>query len=235
MSAKKKVVRVSVQQTADSVIIHDMKNLAFRLGALLHNMEDNYDSPLFKQSMTEILNDTVQKMHAIVNRYRENREQVVVKLKVDINQILMKIIKGLPARRTRDVQMELSMIELPLIWGDPFYLHSAFHSIIENAIDAMPRGGILTVSTKLITQRKKKRISIEISDTGVGMSESFIQDELFSAFRTTKDTGLGLGLFTSRQIFAMHSGKIGVMSTPGSGTTFRILLPVETNGKDSHH
>ena len=53
MASKKKVVRVSLKQTVDSVIVHDMKNLAFRLSALLQNMEDSYDSPIFKQSMAE--------------------------------------------------------------------------------------------------------------------------------------------------------------------------------------
>jgi Signal transduction histidine kinase len=235
MAPKKKVVRVSLQQTADSVIVHDMKNLAFRLSALLQNMEENYDSPMFKQSMADILNDTIQKMHTIVNRYRETQQQVVVKLKVDINQILMKAIEDLPARKTREVQMEFWLIELPLVWGDPFYLHNAFHSIIENATDAMPRGGRLTIGTKILKQRNKKQICVEISDTGVGMTEAFVKSELFSPFHTTKDTGLGLGLFTSRQIIAMHSGKIEVDSVPGSGTTFRVLLPVDENGKNSHH
>src|SRR5215510_9352691 len=110
MASKKKVVRVSLQQTVDSVIVHDMKNLAFRLSALLQNMEENYDSPMFKQSMADILNDTIQKMHRIVNRYRENQQQVVVKLKVDINQILMKALEDLPARKIREVQTEFWLI-----------------------------------------------------------------------------------------------------------------------------
>jgi signal transduction histidine kinase len=235
MATKKKMVRVSVQQTVDSVIVHDMKNLAFRLSALLQNMEDSYDSPIFKQSMADILSDTVKKMDAIVKRYRDNQQQIVVKLKVDINQVLVKMIEDLPARRTRDIQMELSLTEVPLIWGDPFYLHNAFHSLAENAIDAMPRGGILTITTKIISQRRKQKIAVEISDTGVGMNESFMKNELFNPFRTTKDTGLGLGLFTSQQIFALHGGKIEVLSTPDSGTTFRILLPVDDNGKENSH
>ena len=236
MATKKKVVRVSLQQTVDSVIVHDMKNLAFRLSALLQNMEDSYDSPIFKQSMADILSDTVAKMDTIVKRYRDNQQQVVVKLKVDINQVLVKMIEDLPARRTRDIQLELSLMEIPMIWGDPFYLHNAFHSLADNAIDAMPKGGTLTITTKLIPYRKKKKIVVEISDTGEGMHASFVQNELFNPFHTTKDTGLGLGLFTSQQIFSLHGGKIEVLSTPGSGTTFRILLPADENGnKENRH
>jgi signal transduction histidine kinase len=230
MTPKRKVVRVSLQQTVDSVIVHDMKNLAFRLSALLQNMDENYDSPMFKQSMAEILSNTVQKMDAIVKRFRENQKQVVVKLKADVNHILKKIVEDIPARRFRGLDVDLSLGEVPFIWGDPFYLHNAFHSLIENAIDAMPDGGTLRIHTKVIRQRKKKKLLIEIADTGIGMTESFVQDELFNPFITTKERGLGLGLFTSQQIFALHQGRIEVMSSPGSGTIFRIMLPIEENG-----
>ncbi|MCI0413590.1 HAMP domain-containing histidine kinase [bacterium] len=237
MSPKKKVLRVSLQQTVDSVIVHDMKNLAFRLSALLQNMDENYENPMFKQSIAEILNDTVRKMDAIVKRFRENQQQVVVKLRVDVNHILKKLLEDLPQRRSRDLNLDLSFEEVPPIWGDPFYLHNAFHSLIENGIEAMPDGGTLRVHCGLTRERKREKILIEISDTGMGMSESFVQNELFNPFTTTKEKGLGLGLFTSQQIFALHGGKIKVMSTPGSGTTFRITLPVEENGtqENSHH
>ena len=237
MRTKKNIVRVSLQQTVDSVIVHDMKNLAFRLSALLQNMDENYDSPMFRQSIAEIISDTVRKMDSIVTRFRENQQQVVVKLRVDVNQILNKLLEEHPQRRVRGVRMDVSLGQVPAIWADPFYLHNAFHSLVANGIEAMPDGGILRISTKLIQQRRKQKIQIEISDTGVGMTESFVQNDLFNPFTTTKERGLGLGLFTSQQIIALHGGKINVMSTAGSGTTFRITLPVEENGaeENSHH
>jgi signal transduction histidine kinase len=237
MRIKKNIVRVSLQQTVDSVIVHDMKNLAFRLSALLQNMDENYDSPMFRQSIAEIIRDTVKKMDGIVTRFRENQKQVVVKLRVDVNQVLNKLLEELPQRKFRGVRMDVTLGEVPAIWADPFYLHNAFQSLIQNGIEAMPDGGALRISTKVILQRKKQKIQIEISDTGVGMTESFVQNDLFTPFATTKEKGLGLGLFTSQQIIALHGGKITVMSTAGSGTTFRIILPVEENGteENSHH
>ena len=235
MPAKKKLLRVSLQQTVDSVIVHDMKNLAFRLSALLQNMDEHYDTPLFRQNVAEILNDTVKKMDRIVKQFRENQQQVVVKLRVDVNQILKKLMEEFSKHHTHGVQLKTELTELPLIWADPFYMHNAFQSLMQNGMDAMPKGGVLEVRTRTIRQRKKQKIQVEISDTGIGMTESFVQNELFHPFTTTKEKGLGLGLFTSQQIFALHGGTIQVLSTPGSGTMFRVTLPVEENGQENSH
>jgi signal transduction histidine kinase len=226
----KKIPRISLAQTVDSVIVHDMKNLAFRLSALLQNMEQNYDNPLFKQSMSDILADTVHKMDSIVKRFREHQQQVVIKLRIDVNQIVKELLASLPARKIRDLKIESSFDELPQIWGDGFYLHNAFHSILENALDAMPHGGTLSARTLLARRGKKHKIHVEISDTGVGMTQNFMETKLFHPFSTTKDQGLGLGLFTSQQIIGLHQGRIQVESSPGQGTTFRVILPVDQNG-----
>jgi signal transduction histidine kinase len=200
-------------------------------------MDENYDSPMFRQSIAEIIKDTVKKMDGIVTRFRANNRQVVVKLRVDVNEVLKKLIEELPQRKLRGVALDVSLDQLPLIWADPFYLHNAFQSIVENGIEAMPDGGTLRIATKLAQQRKKQKIRIEISDTGIGMTKSFVQNDLFSPFTTTKEKGLGLGLFTSQQIVTLHGGRINVMTKPGSGTTFRITLPAEENGaeENSHH
>lgn len=204
-----------------------MKNLAFRLSALLQNMDENYDNPLFKQSMFDVLATTIRKMDSIVKRFRDHQQQVVIKLRVDVNQILRELMEGLRARKIRNLAIQITLDELPPIWADAFYLHSAFHSILENAIEAMPQGGTLAVKTKLIRRGKKQRIYVEFSDSGVGMTQAFMETKLFNPFTTTKEQGLGLGLFTSQQIIALHQGKIEAESTPGEGSMFRIILPVD--------
>lgn len=233
---KRSKLNVSVERTVDSVIVHDMKNLAFRLSALLQNLEENYEDPLFKQSMTDVLGDTISKMDAIVKRFKTEQQHVIIKLRVDINQILSEVLTSLPSRLIKNIKIHTEFSEIPLIWGDPFYLHNAFHSIVENALQAMTEGGTLAVTTKLIHQRKPV-VSINISDSGVGMTQSFLEERLFKPFVSTKEHGLGLGLFTSQQILALHQGTIQVESAPGVGTTFRIFLAVNGNGpkKNRHH
>src|SRR5262249_17414143 len=186
--------KMSPARTADSVIVHDMKNLAFRLSALLQNMDENYDNPLFKKSMTDVLGDTIRKMDTIVKRFRENQQQIVVKLRVDVNQILGELVAGIPQRTTRLVNIQSELEEIPLLWGDPYYLPKAFLRIMENSLEDMPEGGTLRLRTKYEKKKGKPMASIEITDTGIGMSQAFLETKLFSPFVSTKQNGLGLGL-----------------------------------------
>lgn len=221
--------RISLQRTVDSVIVHDLKNLAFRLSALLQNMDMNYENPLFKTSMMEILADTIGKMDTIVKRFRDHQQQVIIKLRINLNDVLAAMLNTLPPKTFKQVKIDTEFGELPSIWGDAFYLREAFSNLVENALDAMPEGGTLTLRTWRSDSRRKSRVVVEISDTGVGITQEYLDSKLFQPFVTTKDQGMGLGLYTSQQIFALHHGQMEVESAPDEGTTFRILFPAETN------
>jgi signal transduction histidine kinase len=221
--------RISLQRTVDSVIVHDLKNLAFRLSALLQNMDMNYENPLFKTSMMEILTDTIGKMDTIVKRFRDHQAQVIIKLRINLNDVLAAMLNTLPQKAIKQVKIDTEFGELPSIWGDAFYLREAFLNLVENALDAMPHGGILTLRTWRSDSRHKSRVVVEISDTGVGITQAYLESKLFQPFVTTKDDGMGLGLYTSQQIFALHHARMEVESAPNEGTTFRILFPAETD------
>lgn len=94
-------------------------------------------------------------------------------------------------------------------------------NLIQNAIDAMPQGGEITIRS----QRVGSQVHLEVCDTGSGISAEHIP-LLFTPFHTTKSEGTGLGLYVVQQIIAAHEGEITVSSTPGAGTTFTILLPL---------
>jgi signal transduction histidine kinase len=221
--------RVSLQRTVDQVIVHDLKNLAFRLSALLQNMDMNYENPLFKTSIMEILADTIGRMDTIVKRFRDHQQQVIIKLRINLNDVLSAMLNTLSQKAIKQIKIDTQFGEVPTIWGDAFYLREAFSNLVENALDAMPDGGTLTLRTWRADTRRKSRVIVEISDTGVGISEEYLDSKLFQPFATTKDHGMGLGLYTSQQIFALHHGQMEVESAPDEGTTFRILFPADTN------
>jgi signal transduction histidine kinase/ActR/RegA family two-component response regulator len=107
------------------------------------------------------------------------------------------------------------------IKGDPVELREVLVNMIYNAVDAMPSGGEVRVST----QENRDRVIIQITDTGTGMTPE-VKQRLFDPFFTTKGkAGTGMGLAVSFGIIRRHEGSIEVDSEPGRGTTFKISLP----------
>jgi len=100
-----------------------------------------------------------------------------------------------------------------------------FLNIVLNALDAMPKGGTLSISCN--TTGDRELVSVEFADTGVGIPEHRISD-IFNPFFTTKPDakGTGLGLSVSLGIIRQHGGDMKVRSAVGQGTTFTVLLPV---------
>ncbi|MFZ6017485.1 MAG: two-component system sensor histidine kinase NtrB [Nitrospirota bacterium] len=109
--------------------------------------------------------------------------------------------------------------------ADPQKIHQVFWNLGINAIEAMPEGGELVVSTK----NREEAVEISFRDSGHGIHEKNIK-EIFYPFFTTKEQGTGLGLAIAYRIIEEHKGKLTVNSRYGSGTTFEIMLPM-TDGK----
>jgi two-component system NtrC family sensor kinase len=125
-------------------------------------------------------------------------------------------------------EMELSNVELKymsderglLVQGDFGQLQQVFLNLIINAIQAMPRGGVLTISVR---EEDPDQVRIDITDTGVGIPQAIIS-EIFDPFFTTKEKGTGLGLSISYSIIRKHGGKILVNSQINRGSTFSVYL-----------
>jgi PAS domain S-box-containing protein len=109
-----------------------------------------------------------------------------------------------------------------VILADTVKVQRVFTNIVKNAIDAMPNGGILEITSKL----DGANFTVSISDTGIGMSEE-VQTKIFTPLFTTKAQGMGFGLPICKRIVEAHGGTIKVSSLPGKGTTFDIVFPVK--------
>ncbi len=110
---------------------------------------------------------------------------------------------------------------LPPIEGDPGNLEMALGNVVENAVEAMEEGGLLTVSLA----SEENRVRIEISDTGCGIAKGALS-HVFDPFYTSKMTGAGMGLTMVHRIVTRHGGDVDVASQPGTGTTVTLHLPV---------
>ncbi len=111
--------------------------------------------------------------------------------------------------------------ELPPLSADSAVLEQAFMNLAINACQATPSGGTLRIAA---TPTRDRRIAIVFEDTGVGISPEHIE-KIFDLYFTTKEHGSGIGLAMVFRAVHLHNGEIEVQSTPGRGTTFRLLLP----------
>ena len=105
--------------------------------------------------------------------------------------------------------------------GDPAMLRQAFLNLALNACQAMPSGGTLAIRCE---PARGGRVSIAFTDTGVGIQPEHL-NRIFDLYFTTRHGGSGIGLSMVYRTVQMHDGEIEVQSTPGQGTTFRVLLP----------
>ena len=118
---------------------------------------------------------------------------------------------------------------LPPIMADPDQLGLVFGNLIRNAVQAMPGGGRLTITAAYVeggtVRNPQSAIRIQVSDTGVGISEEHM-GKIFEPLFTTKAKGMGLGLAVSKTLLERHGGTIEVESQVGKGTTFTVRLPL---------
>ena len=210
-----------------NLLVHDLKNLAGRLDALLQNLDDHYDDPLFKRTALDVLDDTVVHLQRLAKDLREHDGRVIIKLKVDVNRIVEDAVRDVRSDLVGDVELVEQYMPLPLIWGDAFLLRCAFACAVENAVEAMAGEGVLSLSTSCAKRRGRQRVTVEIADTGPGMTDEFLRNGLNEPFASTKEDGMGLGVYTFRQVAALHGGSVRILSREGEGTRVRFHFPAD--------
>ena len=117
--------------------------------------------------------------------------------------------------------------ECPAVLADPFLLERVFVNLIDNALQAMPAGGDLTVRVQVVQHgaaSKEREILVHVGDSGPGIPED-IRRRIFDPYFTTKPNGTGLGLAICRRLVTVNRGAISVESFPGTGTIFTVTLP----------
>jgi len=141
-------------------------------------------------------------------------EEVLADFTLQLSETEIKVVRAY-CQKLKDVKIDQSQMQ------------KAISNIIQNGIQAMPRGGKIYVTTERIVAESGDMAVISIRDTGVGIPEE-IMVKIFDAYFTTrnKEGGTGLGLAMTRKIIELHNGNIDVESMVGAGASFRITLPV---------
>ena len=110
----------------------------------------------------------------------------------------------------------------PTLSFDRQQIHQVLLNLFKNALEAMPRGGELTLATRV----NGPNLEVSISDTGQGMTPE-VKANIFQPYFTTKEKGTGLGLAICQNILEEHGGCLIADSVPGQGSTFTIQIPIE--------
>lgn len=126
--------------------------------------------------------------------------------------------------KERGIQLETDLpSDLPEVQVDPIQLEQALGEVLSNALDAMPKGGHLTIRGYRESDGRGGTVVIEVSDTGDGIPQQVLPS-VCDPFFTTKAEGTGLGLAIAKRYVAQNGGRLDIASTPGTGTIVRISL-----------
>ena len=200
-------------------LAHEIRNPLTSIKVLFQTFRDNPD--LTKEDMKVVLS-AVEQMDDLLTRFlRFARSDEFNLMDVYVNSLIKQVINLAQFQiKNQSIEVELQLTKLPPVRADRAMIQQALLNLILNAVEAMPEGGALTVSSKV----DDGYAFVSVSDTGTGIPED-IKDKIFDPFFTTKDEGTGLGLSIAYNVVNLHNGEVSLESN-GNGTTFTIRIPV---------
>ena len=218
--------RLATLGTTAAVVAHEIGNALNGLSTSLQIMttliKDSNRYDVSAGETIEIAEREMRRLTSLLNDYRAFAKPQSLNLEpTDLRQIteevLAPVIKSYAAS---GVSVKFNFPEaLPLIPADQEKMKQVILNLCKNAVEAMPGGGTLTCKAYQL----EGNINLEISDSGVGISDGL---DVFQLFRTTKPYGTGLGLPIVEQIVREHNGTIDYVSENGKGTTFIVSFPI---------
>jgi PAS domain S-box-containing protein len=224
-------------------VAHDFNNLLAGIMGFAEVMALKESNPATIEGLSRIL-DICERAGELVRQLLAfSRKAPAARRPVDVNEVLGRVREIL--RRTLDPRIEVTdarATELCTVEADPSQLESAVLNLAVNARDAMPEGGTITLSSRVVALDELAistldrplppgdYVQISVKDTGFGIPAELLP-RIFEPFFTTKEAGkgTGLGLAAVYGTVAAHHGSVEVRSEPGKGSEFRILLPRATS------
>lgn len=221
--------RVSTVGRMVSSIVHDLRGPLAGIRAAAQLLQGNPESPkgprLTSMIITEV--DRMAGMAQEVLDYCRGKMEVNA-ARTDLSALLSRTLEPLrDSLEARSVSLNLDLGSPAAPPLDASRMERVIRNLIDNAVDAMPEGGVLTVSTRI----ERGRTVVCVTDTGIGMPEE-VRRRIFEPFFTHgKKNGNGLGMAIAARIVEAHGGEMDVDSAPGEGTTVSLTLPLEPAAK----
>lgn len=207
---------------ASAFMIHDLKTVISQLTLLVTNAPKHRHNPAFIDDMIATTDHAVRKMSNLVEHMRRPSTDGGDELTVlDLTSLVVSLLEYYGQHRPSP-RLEGDPPQA-LVSADDEQLRSVLGHLLQNAQDATPPDGEITLSLKIA----KGNVVLFIQDSGCGMTEDFINWQLFKPFESTKGlTGMGIGAFQAREYIQRLGGNIDVTSEPGVGSCFSIQIPL---------
>ena len=203
---------------------HEIKNPLTAIKTFAEFIPEKQNDPIFMKRLHHVLTSETQRIQEVVQELLEFAKPKTPNFKpVDLGPIIKSTVDFLSGDLLkRSIQWTISCRhDSATIQADSDQLRQVLINLIQNAADAMPIGGTLT----LATQVNDGYLELTVTDTGEGIPKELLS-KIFDPFVTTKPTGTGLGLAMVQTLVRAHRGTISVTSIPAQGTTFTLRLPL---------
>ena len=224
--------RIAALGRAAAQVAHEVKNpLA---GLLLYSLHLQSKAEKFSESEASLVNKIADTINQLIRRVEQilgfARPLSLSPRPGDLNRIVNDVLELLrPQLTANKVEVRMSPDRnRATVMLDEASMNGALLNLILNAVEAMPKGGTLSITTEAIDET----LRLEITDTGRGISEEEAKN-IFEPFYTTKEQGLGLGMPYAKKIIEQHGGLISLRSQPGEGTTIYVTLPAQQEVGDA--
>ncbi|HEY3296042.1 MAG TPA: ATP-binding protein [bacterium] len=206
-------------------VAHEIKNPLQAMLSQLKTVEQKIATNEDPAENLELIQESVERLRHIVGSMLDlNRTAPAARMPVSLNSLVQKVIALLQQQiREHNVQVHLELAQdLPSVAGSAQELQQVILNLTLNAIEAMPNGGDLTITSAA----KDDRVELNVQDSGVGIAPEHVAQifEPFFTFRVS-GTGTGLGLYLTKNIIEMHQGTIAVESAQSQGARFTVSLP----------
>ncbi len=209
-------------------VAHEIRNPLTAIGGFARRLDKNIPAGTKEKEYADFIITEVTRLEGILKNVLAFSRDITPQLeKHNIHEIVDRVLKiNREMCQEKSIAVHTSYNDMTPIFIDETHAHEAIENIVLNAIDSMPAGGSLNITTDKKIIEGIPFMYVKIQDTGLGIPQDKL-DMIFEPFYTTKITqkGTGLGLSITKKFVEEHGGFIGVESVAGSGTTFTLYFP----------
>jgi signal transduction histidine kinase len=224
--------RLSALGLLAAEVAHEIRNPLTVMKMLYHSLDLKFGEADPRERDAHIMGEKMDHLNRVVEKILDFARSTEPRLApVNVNKLLDDLSL---LTRHKLMQQNIELIrkqaqDLPAVPGDATQLEQAFLNLILNAVQAMPQGGRLTLTTRLRAPDRRRnqpaQVVVEIADTGAGMTQAMQQRAFRSILGSTKPGGTGLGLAIVRRVVEIHRGSLDIKSRLGHGTAMVVTLP----------